>query len=400
MKRMLGFVTPVWLAMMVNSLQGITDFTFLNTISNDYLTVVGVAYIPFTLIISLIIGLGIESNRNQANNSPLNFWYITSFALASAFILVLIAQLFADLFLFFALESPLYPQIKTYFQIICFSIIPTSLLFICTGILRGNGLTKKTLKFSIMAVVFNLIFDYLFITVNLFGNPLLGCGIATVLADSLVALIYILYFMKNKLIQVEHMNILKFINNATTNSLEKLLSSSTLQLISSIFIVKLSVSSATIFFVLERYFAPLLLFSHGYFEWIVYSRSKGIKSKITIYPLYFLLLLIYGSIIVKILDFNQLGINYAFVYIIYLTSFLLERSVVANFFASEMGKIVNYVVFAKNLIFVLSLFLLTFIDKLTLLSFGYANLIFTLIEVIILSAILRYGEASEYKKAS
>lgn len=389
MKRMFNYVIPIWLAMIVNSLLGITDFIFLSSISVDYLTVVGVAYIPFALISSLVIGLGIESNRNQANNSNFNFWYTVIFGVILATILVIVSQLFARSFLFFAWESPLFSDIQLYFKIISFSIIPTSVLFICTGVLRGNGLPKRTLVFSIMAVVFNIILNYLFISLNLLGDPLLGCAVATVIADTIVALVYILYFIKIKMVKTEEMDILSFIRNALTNSIEKFLSSTTLKLISSIFIVKLSISSANVYFALERYFMPLLLFSHGYFEWIIYSYSKGIKNKGGIYPFYFLVLLIYGIVILLTLEMNLTSLHYMIIYVLFLISSLYERTVIAKYFAEEIGKIVNYVVLVKSILFLIYLFFITYINELSLLTFGYSNLLFTLVEIFVLKGILQ-----------
>lgn len=61
MRSMFKFIAPLWISMVINTLLGITDFYFLESINRNYLTVVGIAYIPFTLLSSLIVGIGIEA---------------------------------------------------------------------------------------------------------------------------------------------------------------------------------------------------------------------------------------------------------------------------------------------------------------------------------------------------
>ncbi|HDR8488821.1 TPA: polysaccharide biosynthesis C-terminal domain-containing protein, partial [Bacillus cereus] len=271
MKKILAFTIPTWSAMVVNSLIGITDFWFLSQISKNYMSIVGIAYIPFSIISSLIVGIGIEANRTKAKGNPINFWSILVFVLILSSSLSILAQGFSHYLLFFTWDNPMYNEIKTYFSIICYAIIPTSILYVCTGILRGKGLPKKTLIFSFLAVILNFSLDFLFIKINLLGNPLAGCAIATVIADSLVAAIYILYFVKKRFVDTGKMDIRKFMKNALINSTEKLFSVSTLQVISNLFIAKISVMQASVYFGLDRFFSPLLLFSYSFFEWVVYS---------------------------------------------------------------------------------------------------------------------------------
>ncbi|MGE7431512.1 polysaccharide biosynthesis C-terminal domain-containing protein [Bacillus thuringiensis] len=389
MKKILAFTIPTWSAMVVNSLIGITDFWFLSQISKNYMSIVGIAYIPFSIISSLIVGIGIEANRTKAKGNPINFWSILVFVLILSSSLSILAQGFSHYLLFFTWDNPMYNEIKTYFSIICYAIIPTSILYVCTGILRGKGLPKKTLIFSFLAVILNFSLDFLFIKINLLGNPLAGCAIATVIADSLVAAIYILYFVKKRFVDTGKMDIRRFMTNALINSTEKLFSVSTLQVISNLFIAKISVMQASVYFGLDRFFSPLLLFSYSFFEWVVYSKSKGIKTSNSIYLIYFVLLVVYNSIVIQFMNLDRIGFIYSCIYVVYLFIFFIERTIVANFFAEEQGKIVNYVILSKNILFLITLFIVSNLDKLSLLSFGVVNLLFIFGEAICLMVILQ-----------
>lgn len=388
MKRMLTFTIPIWVSMMVNSLLGITDFFFLSAISANYISIVGLAYVPYNLLNSVIVGLGIESNRTKAKNENLNFWYILAFAVASSSILAIIAFFFSDYLLFFSKDSLYFNEIKMYFSILVFSSIPTSVLFVCTGILRGKGIPKKTLYFSMTCVILNFIFDYIFINYVFWDNPLKACAIATIVADFLVAIVYIIYFVIKNYTDFNKMDIYKFIKNSFTISLEKIFSSSTLQVVSSFFLAKIDIAYAAIYFGLERLLQPVQLYSHGYFEWIIYSRSKNIKNIKSIYYYYFgviSLVAIFSSFYLKM---DHVAKIYTVIHILYVFLFFVQRATVATYFALEKGKIVNYASLLKNGLFISSLFLLLITKNLSLLSFGVTNLIFLTCESAILQLIL------------
>ncbi|HDR8488738.1 TPA: hypothetical protein QC445_005681, partial [Bacillus cereus] len=84
-----------------------------------------------------------------------------------------------------------------------------------------------------------------------------------------------------------------------------------------------------------------------------------------------------------------IGFIYSCVYVVYLFIFFIERTIVANFFAEEQGKIVNYVILSKNILFLITLFIVSNLDKLSLLSFGVVNLLFIFGEAICLMVILQ-----------
>jgi hypothetical protein len=392
MKKMLKFTTPIWIAMMVNSLLGITDFYFLGKYSNSYLSIVGIAYVPFSFISSFLIGFGIEANRSRAREENLNIVSILVSVVIFSSLLATLSIFFSDYLLLFVTNTPNYLQIKTYFSLITLSIIPTSVLYICTGVLRGNGTPGKTLYFSVITVIINFLLDYLFIEINLFGDPLKGCGLATVIADSLAAAVYIIYFWKKKFLRHTPMNLQKFIRNSFTNTVDKIFSNSSLKIISSIFISRLDTAYSALYFTTERFFDPLFLFSYSYFEWVIYTRSKNIKNDKRIYFIYFIFLLACGLFFINYYNVNKTGVYYILIYICFVTLFFIERSLVALFFAEEKGKIVNLLLLSKNLLVICSLFLVSFLGHFTLLSFAIIDSVCLMIEITILRLLATKNE--------
>lgn len=389
MKRMIKFVIPIWISMIVSSLLGIIDYSFLNKISTNYIAIIGMAYVPYNFIDYLIIGIGIEANRATAKKKSLNFISILSFALILSIILVLISRSFSDILLFFAKDNIFYSDIKSYFNIIIVLLIPSSLFYLCTGILRGNGVPEKSVKFNLSALILNFILDYCFIKLNLLQDPLKGCALASVISDSIVSIIYVVYIIRSKLVDFKLKGDYKYIKNIITYSMEKICSSSTLELITVIYISKLTIESSAIYFAVDKYMGPILLLAHCHFEWIIYSSAKKIeyKRKKT-YMLYMLILFLYSNIIIFYLNFNFNGIKYSYLYIFYCLAFFIERSTVAEFFSDENGAMVNKVIFVKNFILLLFLEFIFVINKFNLYSF------------IIIHASLVFGEVLYLKKVN
>lgn len=381
MKKMLKFIMPIWIAMVVNSLFGIIDYSFVRRISENYLAIIGIAYVPFSLLSSLIVGIGIESNRVTAKKAQLNFIQILSFSIISSTFLTLLAIRFSDYLLFFARQNAFYTQIKGYFNILSLLLIPTSIFYLCTGILRGNGSPEKSLYFNISSLVLNFMFDYIFIKMNMLKNPLNGCAIATVLSDSVVAAFYIVYIVKFRYAKFGEMRLYIFIKNVFVYSTEKLLSASTLELVSAIYISKISTSSSIIYFAVDKYFAPIVLLAHSHFEWIIFSKSQNIyyKSKRT-YLGYFLFTVIFTIFIMYYLKLGYTGILYSLMYIVYCELFFIERSIFAGLFSKQKGNMVNLIVLIKG-IFLIVILQIAFIFKhFNLFSFQLINCTLILIE--------------------
>ncbi|MBV5159416.1 MATE family efflux transporter [Staphylococcus epidermidis] len=384
---MLRYTIPIWLAMIVNTLLGITDTLILSTVNKDYISYLGIAYIPFTLISTLVIGIGIESNKYNSQNKPFNFYKILIYTILTSLILSLFFFLLRDNILFWAKSKSHYEFIQTYFSIIIFSLAPTAVLFLCTGLFRGRNNSRITLYFSIFCVILNALFDI--ILVYFLSNALYAVAIATLIADTFTALIYIYATSKQKDILSNEMNTWLFFKNAFKNSLEKLLSSGTLELISVIFIVKLSIVESNIYFLLDKLFLPFQMFSFSYMEWVLFTEGKNMRRSISIFPLYFTILLIYGVFITYMSFHDIISYIYLTLLCIYYLFFLLQRNIVGKFLVYDYQNTVNFVTLLRNIILIIALYTLVITHLFSLITYMFISLILLLSENITLSIIIK-----------
>lgn len=334
---------PIWVAMIINSLLGFIDFLFLSKFSQSYLIIIGIAYIPFTFISTALTGIGIEINRMAARKDKFNTKLVILISLIIAIIFLFLSIVFAEYILFFAKENKNFKEISEYFKILSLLIIPSSLFYVCTGILRGNGVPKKTLKFNISVLILNILFDFLFIYLNILSSPLIGCAIASVISEFLVSLFYINYILKSKYVKKDKMDIKKFLKNSLTYSLEKIFSLSSLQLILALYIVYFNEHESFIFFSLDRYFLPLFLLPYAYFEWIIYIKSKNdfIYKSEKDYLMYLLVISLYNILIVLFIGFSSVLVVYSILNVLYCFFFLVERAVVAKLLQKKRGKMLT-----------------------------------------------------------
>lgn len=387
MKKVLDFTIPLWLGMIVNTLLGITDFYFLKQINFDYLTIIGIAYIPFSLLSSMMVGVGIEANRSLAKGQKFNFKIILGMIISFSVAVSIIAFKLSRNLLFFVNGHSLYLEIIEYFNILVFLLIPTSVLYLCTGLLRGLGVPKKTLKFSILAVSLNFIFDFIFIKLKLLDSPLKGCAYASIISDTLVVILYIIYLKQKGYLFLGKSDIksLVFFKNAWSYSIEKLCSSSTVLIISSFYISKISVEDSSIYYGIDRFFKPLKMFSFCYFEWIIYSVAKNIiYNKKLVKIGYGILVSIFGVIMIFYMNLDNIGIAYLISYIIYCVIFLAERELVAKQFALGKAKKTNTIIFIKSITMLMSFHLLFKTNNLSLLTIGVIQSILLLFESLLL----------------
>lgn len=390
MKNILRFTIPLWLGMIVNTLLGITDFYFLENISRDYLSVIGIAYIPFTFLSALTIGVGIEANRTLAKGDYFDFNKLVKYLILFTLIIVVLSLNFKTLIFYFVRENAMYQLILDYFSILIFLFIPTSIIYLCTGILRGLGIPEKSVKFNILAVIFNFIFDFIFIKLEFVENPIKGCAYASVLADTIVVLLYIYYLKKNKFWDKNKniINISEFFKKASSYSIEKLCSSSTITIISSVYIAKLAIGTSSIYYGIDRFFMPIKMFAFCYFEWIIYSKTKKIEfKKIGIYGFYLLVLLVGGIFFMNYMYLTVSELYYLGIYILYCFLFLLEREIVAYEFSKEGGSIINKIIFFKSILLLLVFHMLYISNFLNLVNIGLAQSILLFLECFILNKI-------------
>ncbi|WXR60311.1 polysaccharide biosynthesis C-terminal domain-containing protein [Peptostreptococcaceae bacterium AGR-M142] len=387
MRILFKFIIPLWFGMIVNTLLGITDFYFLKKISLDYLAVIGVSYIPFSLISTITVGVGIACNREIASSKKLDYKKILIYLVFISIILISISKYFKEYIFFFAKDNILYDEILAYFDILSYLILPTSIFYFCTGILRGHGRPKESIKFNILVVILNFLLDYLFIKLNILDNPLIGCAYASFISDFFVSIIYIVYLHKKSYLKLEKdiLDTKEFFKTSFSFSLEKIFSVSTITIITSIYISKLDKNSLAIYYGIDRFFMPIVMFVYCYFEWVIYAISKKLKLyNKNIYLYYFLLLSVFGILISKYLNLNYIKNIYLILFVFYNFIFILERELVSKLFVLKRASLVNKVIFIKNIIMLICFDLFFRIDNLNLISIIIIKLSLIILEYLIL----------------
>lgn len=372
MKIMFKYIIPIWINMVISTLLSITDITFLKSIDMNYISVIGIAMIPFSVIETLFVGLGIEANRSIASNRKVPLNMILGIGIVSSLLVCVLCVMLSPLLFKFVQYNASLQEILSYFNIFIFSLIPSTVLYLCTGTMRGMDLAQKTIKFSVLAVVLNFVLDFLFIKNNIFNSALRGCAFASVLSDAITAICYVAYLLKMNIIQFEKIinqasAAQQFLYNSFTYSMEKLFSTSSLTILSDFYVATLALRETTIYYGFSKLFAPILMLAYSYFEWIIYSKSKGIKNNYyKTYLIFAFLILIMGGYAARYLKLPLSYTPIILLFAVYYLLFFIERQNVALLFQHEMGGLANKIILVKSLVTLFAFQLLSMNHTLTL----------------------------------
>lgn len=207
----LRFATPMLLGNLFQQLYNVTDRIIVGqAIGDEALAAVGASYpilfalVSFsigiasggTIVIAQYFGAKDYNNVKKAISTLYIFFFIASIILSVAGIL-----LSESIFRLTMLPEEVIPQAKTYFIIISSGIIVFFGFNGTSAILRGLGDSKTPLYFLIIASVFNVILDLLFVIVLKWGIS--GAAFATIISHFGAFLTAILYLNKtHKLINI------------------------------------------------------------------------------------------------------------------------------------------------------------------------------------------------------
>ena len=210
-KLILNFTLPMLLGNVFQQLYNIVDSIVVGKVlGKEALASVGASFpIIFTLI-ALLIGIGsgfsiVISQYYGAKDinrvkRAIDTMYIFLFA-AGIFISILGIYFSRELFLLLQLPIELLPQATSYLNVYMVGMVMFFGFSGTSSILRGLGDSKTPLYFLILASIFNIVFDLLFVMVFKWG--IAGAAWATVLAQSGAFISGIIYLNRNH-------NILKF----------------------------------------------------------------------------------------------------------------------------------------------------------------------------------------------
>lgn len=204
-KQILKFAIPMLLGNVFQQMYNIVDSLIVgNFLGKDALAAVGASFpIIFTLI-SLIIGVAIGFTIVIAQYFGARDYEKVKLAIDTMYIVIFIASLAIsvlgilfseDIFRLLKLPEELIPEAKTYLNIYLTGMVMFFGFSGTSAILRGLGDSKTPLYFLIIASLFNIGFDLLFVLVFKWGVA--GVAFATVISQGGAFITGILWLNKN-----------------------------------------------------------------------------------------------------------------------------------------------------------------------------------------------------------
>lgn len=184
---------------LVYQLQTLTDRMFLGNLSIKYLSVVGNTIFPFNITTAVIsafgIGITIKIAQNSSDKKRCVERYCNSILIYNILISVIIAVawfiLSNSIFRAMGVSNDLIPYCTKYVRVLCLFVLLLGLDSTMQATLQGLGQTKLIFTVGLFKVIFNVLFDVIFIFGKL-GLPemgVIGAALGTSLANILANLI-------------------------------------------------------------------------------------------------------------------------------------------------------------------------------------------------------------------
>ncbi len=209
---------PMIIAMLVQTLYNIVDSIWVSGLGSDRLAAVGLFFPVFMIIISFASGISVggssaisrkigAENKRLADTAAGHTLFMG--ILIAVLITIIILPLLREIFLSMGAETSVVELIAGYGKIIVGGTIILVFNNIASGILRGEGDTKRVMYAMGLGSILNIILDPIFIyTLNLGINGAAWATLASMSVTSLLAF-YWLFIKKNTFISF-HFNSLKF----------------------------------------------------------------------------------------------------------------------------------------------------------------------------------------------
>ena len=205
-KLFIKFTIPSIIGMIFIGIQGIIDGLFVgNIIGENALASVNLVqpYIQLIMAYALVISVGSQSvigiNLGKGENEKAqNIFKTAMIVLTSISIVVTLFGMFfsKDIALFLGANDVLLEGASTYIETISLFVVFVAVMFLFKMVVRTIGKPKISLVSMIVAVVLNIVLDYLLI--KKFNMGIKGAAIATGLSYSIAFLINILPFLSKK----------------------------------------------------------------------------------------------------------------------------------------------------------------------------------------------------------
>ena len=209
---------PMIIAMLVQTLYNIVDGIWVAGLGSGSLAAVGLFFPVFMIIISLASGISVGGSSAISRKIGAKDKRLADTAaghtlfmgiVIAVIITITVLPLLRTIFLSMGTENSVVDLIKSYGQIIISGTIILVFNNIASGILRGEGDTKRVMYAMGLGSILNIILDPIFIyTLNMGINGAAWATLVSMFTTSMLAF-YWLFIKKNTYISF-HFNFLKF----------------------------------------------------------------------------------------------------------------------------------------------------------------------------------------------
>jgi len=206
LKLFIKFTIPSIIGMVFLGIQGIIDGLFVgNVIGENALAAVNLVqpYMQIIMAYALVIGVGAQSvigiNLGKGENEKAQNIFRTSLILLTliSILVMMFGIFFSDkIAIFLGANEVLLEGASTYIKIISYFIVFVSLMFLFEMIVRTIGKPNISLVSMILAVLLNVVLDYLLI--NKLNLGIKGAAIATGISYASAFFINIIPFLSKK----------------------------------------------------------------------------------------------------------------------------------------------------------------------------------------------------------
>lgn len=209
-KAVLKLSGPIIIGMLVQSLYNIADGIWVAGLGSDALAAIGLFYPIFMVIISLAVGIGVggssaisrkigAKNKNMADSAAVHTLII---GLATGIILTIFMFPFLkEIFLSTGARGKVIQMVLGYGHILVGGAVILVFTNIATGILRGEGDTKRAMYAMVLGSGLNIILDPIFIYT--FKMGIVGAAWATLVSICVTAVLLIFWLFVKKDTYVE-----------------------------------------------------------------------------------------------------------------------------------------------------------------------------------------------------
>ena len=200
---------PVALQNLINTIVNVIDTFMIGSLGDEYVSALGLANKVFFVVSLLIFGISSGCSvllsqyygKRDEKNLNKTFGFMTMMALGGSFIFFIMA-LIAPSFLMniFTKSENLIKIGSSYLRIVAVSYLFTAFSMAATGLFRSINKTRWPMMFTLLSVLVNVFFNFMFIFGNM-GAPKLGsdgAAIGTIIARFVEFLCMILYMIFGK----------------------------------------------------------------------------------------------------------------------------------------------------------------------------------------------------------